>query len=496
MGLYTESSMELLCQQVVRDNPELAGKITPDAVGVRGVPIAGQFTGRNTQITLVGKPGKGIIGEITVYYDRLNLTGMLRADPVTLQISRTANTHAELLPSFNDLYGLNLQPEDITTPTTDLKDFATAETLTLTIHATSLCYTGTVKLRYQYAPLAVYPNSGPGTKGLMAGDEQAGYFGVVEQAELFSGFDMVYALYHGTADPHLYSFKWLKFFLNGEVVFVPGRSPCAVPWQDIYNNGAVYDSGDAGRRPSAISADVEQLLYMSKQDGTTTHYFRLAMPFYTQDANLPNWAAPPSPTSIFSLLNKFGINGSYGEWGSLSGSDFMPSDSVWTRHHDGGDRVYYQSIDKNYTSYTNVRTASGWLPVLRLIDLSQEVVPLVDEGTALTWAAKVVTITSVEQPTQVSVVAVTEMNAGDAPRPLQLSTDNVDRRFTVAVNSFASDAPHPVLMNSDHEGRVYTVSVIGQDSVAIKPIRLTTEQSTAPTKINLAALNGELSGFN
>lgn len=28
MGLYTEPSMELLCQQVVRDNPELAGRIS------------------------------------------------------------------------------------------------------------------------------------------------------------------------------------------------------------------------------------------------------------------------------------------------------------------------------------------------------------------------------------------------------------------------------------------------------------------------------------
>lgn len=33
MGLYSAPELELLCQQVVRDNPELAGRISADSIG-------------------------------------------------------------------------------------------------------------------------------------------------------------------------------------------------------------------------------------------------------------------------------------------------------------------------------------------------------------------------------------------------------------------------------------------------------------------------------
>lgn len=67
MGLYSAPELELLCQQVVRDNPELEGRVRADSIGVRGVPSATTKNGRNTVITLVGKPGKGFSGECTVY---------------------------------------------------------------------------------------------------------------------------------------------------------------------------------------------------------------------------------------------------------------------------------------------------------------------------------------------------------------------------------------------------------------------------------------------
>lgn len=164
MGLYTEPSMELLCQQIVRDNPGLAGKITADSVGVRGVPVARNVNGRNTQITLVGKPGKGFAGEITVYYDRLNLASLFKSGPNMVSIPRSAQTHAEALPAFNELNGLNLTASDITSPNVALMKYATPETVTLTAHANSLCYTGSCKMTYVYEPIAMYPKSGPGPK--------------------------------------------------------------------------------------------------------------------------------------------------------------------------------------------------------------------------------------------------------------------------------------------------------------------------------------------
>lgn len=34
MGLYGAPELELLCQQVVRDNPELAGRISADSISL------------------------------------------------------------------------------------------------------------------------------------------------------------------------------------------------------------------------------------------------------------------------------------------------------------------------------------------------------------------------------------------------------------------------------------------------------------------------------
>ncbi|WP_366536625.1 hypothetical protein, partial [Salmonella enterica] len=116
------------------------------------------------------------------------------------------------------------------------------ETVTLTAHANSLCYTGSCKMTYVYEPIAMYPKSGPGPKGLMAGNELYGFFGLVSAEELFTSDEMVYALYNGTTWPNRYAIKWLKFFLNGAVVFVPTRAICNITWADLYNKGAVFDS--------------------------------------------------------------------------------------------------------------------------------------------------------------------------------------------------------------------------------------------------------------
>lgn len=124
MGLYTEPSMELLCQQIVRDNPGLAGKITADSIGVRGVPVAKNVNGRNTQITLVGKPGKGFAGEITVYYDRLTLSDLFKIAP-RVYVPQTAKTVRDLLPALRDLYGVWLSDSSVQSVDAPIKSLAT-----------------------------------------------------------------------------------------------------------------------------------------------------------------------------------------------------------------------------------------------------------------------------------------------------------------------------------------------------------------------------------
>lgn len=497
MGLYTEPSMELLCQQIVRDNPGLAGKITADSIGVRGVPVAKNVNGRNTQITLVGKPGKGFAGEITVYYDRLNLASLFKSGPKMVSIPRSAQTHAEALPAFNELNGLNLTASDITSPNVALMKYATPETVTLTAHVNSLCYTGSCKMTYVYEPIAMYPKSGPGPKGLMAGNELYGFFGLVSAEELFTSDEMVYALYNGTNWPNRYAIKWLKFFLNGAVVFVPTRAICNVTWADLYNKGAIFDSGDAGPRPKSTytPVDVEQLKYMVKRDDEGTHYFRMSIPYYTENAAAPDWSKPPSITSILSLTSKLGSVNVYGEWGTLSTTDANFLDYVWLRHQFGADQAYYQSISASYRSNTYIYTSSGFWPILEMFDVANEPVPLIDEGAELTWAPSVVTLTDIDQNESLRVVPITETSAAANPRPLVFNTDNTETATPAWVRETSSDSPRPLLATTDNDERAYSVAVTGMASVKIRPIILTTDQIAQPSKITLGDTNGELDGF-
>ncbi|EPJ2512103.1 hypothetical protein ACTGOH_005068, partial [Salmonella enterica subsp. enterica serovar Bareilly] len=226
-------------------------------------------------------------------------------------------------------------------------------------------------------------------------NELYGFFGLVSAEELFTSDEMVYALYNGTNWPNRYAIKWLKFFLNGAVVFVPTRAICNVTWADLYNKGAIFDSGDAGPRPKSTytPVDVEQLKYMVKRDDEGTHYFRMSIPYYTENAAAPDWSKPPSITSILSLTSKLGSVNVYGEWGTLSTTDANFLDYVWLRHQFGADQAYYQSISASYRSNTYIYTSSGFWPILEMFDVANEPVPLIDEGAELTWAPSVVTLT-------------------------------------------------------------------------------------------------------
>jgi hypothetical protein len=101
MGLYSASELELLFQHVVRDNPELTGRISTDSIRVRSVPAKTTKNGRNTVITMVGKPGKGFSEECTVYYN-----GPLNSNTVA-DVTTATNSFA------NKAYGRAVSQTDV-----------------------------------------------------------------------------------------------------------------------------------------------------------------------------------------------------------------------------------------------------------------------------------------------------------------------------------------------------------------------------------------------
>jgi len=144
MGFYSGTAMEMLCEQVVRDNPEMAGRISPETVIANGAVRVTSDNGRNTSITFNGVAGKGFLGELVLYYDRIQmqkLFGGVAAGPVT--IPYRATTRAQMLPYVNEQLGLNLTLDDIASPDV-LAAYSTTKTATsnMTILAGSVCYSG------------------------------------------------------------------------------------------------------------------------------------------------------------------------------------------------------------------------------------------------------------------------------------------------------------------------------------------------------------------
>lgn len=102
----------------------------------------------------------------------------------------------------------------------------------------------------------------PGSKYLIAGDKNAGFYGFVqpdefgeiegnpENSKAMSGANLALAvgLTQGTSiNPET---AWMKFARNGEVYFVPVKPiRHSASWDSIYNQGAAYGDGTVGVNP-------------------------------------------------------------------------------------------------------------------------------------------------------------------------------------------------------------------------------------------------------
>lgn len=98
-----------------------------------------------------------------------------------------------------------------------------------------------------------FPDSGPGTKYLKAGNADIGWFGLVSSMELFQGWEVSSALNFtaGTA-VNENNTTWMKFVYKGKYLFI-AQQPLrqGVSWNDVYNAGGIYGVKGNGAYPVA-----------------------------------------------------------------------------------------------------------------------------------------------------------------------------------------------------------------------------------------------------
>lgn len=125
MGLnYSKPSEALVFELLNRDNQGLPFSVSAENAIVEKITTVQPTianNNRNTQARLRGVQGSGFRDAITLYYDRINLSrlvpwtsiGTATRNACAITNFTAASLH-ELLPSILDMYGINLQPKDVT----------------------------------------------------------------------------------------------------------------------------------------------------------------------------------------------------------------------------------------------------------------------------------------------------------------------------------------------------------------------------------------------
>lgn len=115
MGTIAKASDALLLDAINRDNGLTSNPLTLNEIGM-GLPVASVANDAsfNTYCTIYGLYGRGYHGSVTVKYRRYELEKMfLGLTPTLIDPNLTPTKISDLLPLFNEQYGVALTATDI-----------------------------------------------------------------------------------------------------------------------------------------------------------------------------------------------------------------------------------------------------------------------------------------------------------------------------------------------------------------------------------------------
>lgn len=385
MGAYSRTSLELLFAQIQKDNPD-APLFTPETAVLLTGPLTTNLgtSGRNTRIRINGKSGAGFYGKEDFFYDRLDIGKLFSTLPPSLvvNIPQEITTYGGLVTIINDVFGLGLSVSEVKNPTKALPTAYTPTNISLELNsATALAFTGTLVFKGKREASGTYEDSGPGSKQMLIGTPECGYFGTVSKEDMLTATEFFNVAFETGTPGAAYAetasdLVWLKFALNGKYLFFPSRPIVYnISWADIYKLGAVYgDDTNGAYPPGAVTPTPQSALSFCDADGTT-YAFRMRLPRFSGAD--PQAAVRGDPASEAVLLFNKLHAGLYGtsEWGTLpntaSGMDLtMP---FWWINSLTGDTTKSHYTQANTASLAQqLKTATGyWRPMLELVESSR-----------------------------------------------------------------------------------------------------------------------------
>ncbi|AWN08865.1 putative virion structural protein [Salmonella phage SPAsTU] len=469
MQFFSKEAKLLVYDQVNRDNPDLIVKLTPAIAALTSGPTNVTLNARNTKAVFTGFPGTGLQGNVTVYYDRVNLATLFNFVP-PVAIKDTILTVRDALPVISAALGLVITAEDITTPDAALpKPSASPQTLKLTIAGNCPAYTGSLTISYTVPGGAIYPDSGPGPKTLLQGNTIAGYFGTTTAAELFTHQKLIDATFTKGVLPTTYGGTdgWYKFFYQGRVIYLP-INPVGynVTWNTLYSEGLVYGTDDNGKYPAATPVNQGKVLSFTAANGEK-FYFRIRLPSAGKD---PYVSGTPTAADLsgseFEMFN-FLYNGTWAKLTNVHWGLFcLLKDTLSTN------TANHRMATLSSASWTNLGKATAgnnyyWFPVLELVD-------------------KTTTTLGLEE---------IRGNFDHTLQPLSVKANNEFKLTPVVLGNAKTVEFAPVALSADSSFALHPVALNLPKTVDYQPVVFAAEPYTPPEKTTLSSLDGELDGF-
>lgn len=213
-----------------------------------------------------------------------------------------------------------------------------------------------------YTAMAAY--SGPGPQALLAGTMDAGFFGEVSTAELFTGTEVASSIGLTLGNAQNDNEPWLKFALDGSILFIakkPYRN--SVTWTSINTAGAVYNT--VASKTMTKGDDVFRVTLMT---GANTDPTPVQFGDNPAGTELSEWNR---------LMYKIHIDDPSGTpWASYIDDDIVltvgDGRSTWTQETQTVSNNRVGRGNNGILSFfagagSNDSTAYGWRPVLRLL---------------------------------------------------------------------------------------------------------------------------------
>lgn len=255
-----------------------------------------------------------------------------------------------------------------------------------------------------------FPDSGPGSKYLLSGNEQAGYFGQVTAAEMVDGWQVAELgpLTAGTPGKNT-GLTWLKFFYKGKVIYIAKQQVILnVSWNDVYNAGLVYGEQGVGLYP--VGAGVDQFRYLTVEEGAKRFFLKARLPQGSNADPGSDLAAYNTDTEWNDLMYAVASTGTAPlKWANFTAAELSAAGTVISMMKETYNANVNAVVTRGGTTTVLVGGTVGktsatthWRPVLELFDPTGMVFnPVNVTGDSLVRILEITTTPSIDTTTMV-----------------------------------------------------------------------------------------------